>query len=121
MSEEEIRKVLYERIRRSNAKGYVQLITNHGNINIELHCDLVPMTCENFLELCEKGYYTKVKCHRLVENEFVEGGDPTATGYGGESIFGKPFKIEINNRLSHSKAGMVSMANLGANHQTSLL
>lgn len=74
------------------------------------------MTCENFLELCEKGYYSSTKFHKLIENELVEGGDPTATGYGGESIFGKPFRIEINNLLSHSKAGIVSMGNLGATH-----
>ncbi|CAD8116328.1 unnamed protein product [Paramecium sonneborni] len=119
MNEDEIRKLLYERIRKAGQKGYVQLITNYGNINFELHCDLVPMTCENFLELCEKGYYNQTKFHKLIENELLEGGDPTATGYGGESIFGKPFRIEINNLLSHSKAGIVSMGNLGANHQTS--
>lgn len=78
------------------------------------------MTCQNFLELCEKGYYNKTKFHKLAQNELVEGGDPTATGYGGESIFGKPFRIEINNLLSHNKAGMLSMGNLGPNHQTSL-
>lgn len=116
MNEDEIRKLLYDRMRKSGQKGYVQLITNYGNINFELHCDLVPMTCENFLELCEKGYYDKTKFHKLVENELVEGGDPTATGYGGESIFGKPFRIEINNLLSHSKAGIVSMGNLGSTH-----
>lgn len=74
------------------------------------------MTSENFLELCEKGYYNKTKFYKLVENEVLEGGDPTATGYGGESIFGKPFRIEINNMLKHHKAGIVSMANLGPNH-----
>ncbi len=74
------------------------------------------MTCENFLELCERGYYTKCKFHRLVQDVLIEGGDPTATGYGGESTFVKPFRIEINNKLSHNKAGMVSMSNLGADH-----
>ncbi len=87
---------------------------------MEIHCDLVPMTCENFLELCEKGYYDKSKFHKLKENELIEGGDPTATGYGGESIFGKPFRNEINNKLSHNKAGIISMANLGADHNTSM-
>lgn len=79
------------------------------------------MTCENFLELCERGYYNKCKFHRLVEDVLVEGGDPTATGYGGESIFGKPFRTEINNKLSHNKAGILSMSNLGPTHNTSLL
>ncbi len=84
-----------------------------------MHCDLVPLTSENFLELCEKGYYDKTKFYRLIENVLIEGGDPTGTGYGGESIFGKPFRNEINNKISHNKAGIVSMANLGPTHNTS--
>lgn len=89
-------------------------------MNLEIHADLVPITSENFLELCEKGYYNKSKFHRLAENALIEGGDPTGTGYGGESIFGKPFNNEINNKLSHNKAGVLSMSNLGPNHNTSL-
>ena len=77
------------------------------------------MTSENFLELCEKGYYNNTKFHKLQENVLIEGGDPTGTGYGGESIFGKPFRNEINNKLSHNKAGILSMANLGPEHNTS--
>lgn len=96
------------------------MVLNHGNINLEIHADLAPMTSENFLELCEKGYYDKTRFHNLIENVLIEGGDPTSTGYGGESIFGKPFGLEINNKLSHNKAGMVSMMNLGSNHNTSL-
>ncbi|CAD8130189.1 unnamed protein product [Paramecium sonneborni] len=99
MNEDEIRKLLYDRIRKSGQKVYVQLINNY--------------------ELCEKGYYNQTKFNNLIENELLEGGDPNATGYGGESIYGKPFRIEINNILSHSKTGIVSMGNLGANHQTS--
>ena len=55
----------------------------------------------------------------MIENVLIEGGDPTGTGYGGESIFGKPFRNEINNKISHNKAGIVSMANLGPTHNTS--
>lgn len=77
---------------------------------------MVPKTSENFLELCEKNYYAGTKFYKLVENEVLEGGDPSGTGYGGESIFGKPFKVEINNLLTHSKAGILSMVNLGPTH-----
>lgn len=52
-------------------KGYVQLATNFGNLNIELHCDLVPKTSENFMLLCKRGYYDGVGFHRSIPNFMV--------------------------------------------------
>ncbi|EEF37103.1 peptidyl-prolyl cis-trans isomerase CYP65 isoform X1 [Ricinus communis] len=94
-------------------KGYVQLHTTHGDLNIELHCDITPRTCENFITLCEQGYYNGVAFHRSIRNFMIQGGDPTGTGRGGESIWGKPFKDEPNSKLLHSGRGVVSMANSG--------
>ncbi|MQL70205.1 hypothetical protein Taro_002516, partial [Colocasia esculenta] len=94
-------------------KGYVQLHTTHGDLNIELHCDLAPRACENFITLCERGYYNGVLFHRNIRNFMIQGGDPTGTGKGGESIWGKPFKDEVNSKLLHSGRGVVSMANSG--------
>ncbi|XP_038684064.1 peptidyl-prolyl cis-trans isomerase CYP65-like isoform X2 [Tripterygium wilfordii] len=94
-------------------KGYVQMHTTHGDLNIELHCDLTPRTCENFITLCERGYYNGVAFHRNIRNFMIQGGDPTGTGRGGESIWGKPFKDEVNSKLLHSGRGVVSMANSG--------
>lgn len=95
-------------------KGYVQLHTTHGDLNIELHCDIAPRACENFITLCERGYYNGVAFHRNIRNFMIQGGDPTGTGKGGESIWGKPFKDEVNSKLLHSGRGVVSMANSGA-------
>ncbi|CAN6448140.1 unnamed protein product [Victoria cruziana] len=94
-------------------KGYVQLHTTHGDLNIELHCDITPRACENFITLCERGYYDGVPFHRSIRNFMIQGGDPTGTGKGGESIWGKPFKDELNSKLAHSERGIVSMANSG--------
>lgn len=94
-------------------KGYVQLHTTHGDLNIELHCDITPRTCENFITLCERGYYNGIAFHRNIRNFMIQGGDPTGTGRGGESIWGKPFKDEVNSKLLHSGRGVVSMANSG--------
>ncbi|KAG0455206.1 hypothetical protein HPP92_024165 [Vanilla planifolia] len=94
-------------------KGYVQLHTTHGDLNVELHCDITPRTCENFITLCEQGYYNGIAFHRSIRNFMIQGGDPTGTGRGGQSIWGKPFKDELNSKLLHSGRGVLSMANSG--------
>lgn len=48
--------------------GYVRLLTNFGALNLELHCDLVPKTCENFIKHCQNGYYDGTKFHRSIRN-----------------------------------------------------
>mgnify|MGYP002021193774 FL=1 len=95
-------------------KGYVRLHTNFGDLNIELHCDRAPRTCENFITLAEKGYYDDVKFHRSIKNFMLQGGDPTGTGKGGHCIWGETFKDEIkNNPFRHDDRGVLSMANRG--------
>lgn len=96
-------------------KGYVRLHTNKGDLNLELHCDLTPKTCENFIKLCKKQYYDGTIFHRSIRNFVIQGGDPTGTGTGGESYWGKPFKDEFRPNLSHTGRGVLSMANSGPN------
>ena len=96
-------------------KGYVRIITNHGNINLELHCDFVPKTCENFMKLCQKGYYDETVFHRSIRNFVLQGGDPKGDGSGGESFWGKDFNDEFKPNLQHSDRGILSMANKGPN------
>lgn len=57
------------------------------------------MTCENFIQLCETGYYRGVSFHRLIRNFMLQGGDPTGTGTGGESIWKKQFKDELSAKV----------------------
>ncbi|KAI7813185.1 RING-type E3 ubiquitin-protein ligase PPIL2 [Triplophysa rosa] len=96
-------------------KGYVRLQTNKGDLNLELHCDKVPKAGENFIKLCKKGYYDGTVFHRSIRNFMIQGGDPTGTGTGGESFWGKKFKDEFRPNLSHTGRGILSMANSGPN------
>ncbi|KAL3856896.1 hypothetical protein ACJMK2_011602 [Sinanodonta woodiana] len=103
------------RYARMKAKGYVRFVTNFGTLNVELHCDIVPKTCENFMKHCVSGYYNGTIFHRLIRNFVLQGGDPTGTGTGGESIWGGSFKDEIKSNLTHTGRGILSMANSGPN------
>lgn len=101
-------------------KGYVRLSTTHGDLNLEIHCAEAPLAAENFLALCEMGYYDGVGFHRCVKSFMVQGGDPTETGNGGrESIFGDGekgagFADEVDvGRLRHEGRGVLAMANRG--------
>jgi len=99
--------------KQTDKKGYVRLHTNMGDLNIELHCDIVPKTCDNFLQLSETGYYDNTIFHRLIPGFMIQGGDPTGTGKGGKSIWGRHFEDEISNKLQHHGRGILSMANSG--------
>jgi cyclophilin family peptidyl-prolyl cis-trans isomerase len=97
----------------------VQLQTNYGALNLEIHCDSAPRTAWNFMTLCSKGYYNDTKFHRLVPGFVLQGGDPTGTGAGGVSAWGKPFRDEFDSRLLHDRRGILSMANSGPNTNNS--
>jgi len=89
--------------------------TNLGNFEITLKPDVAPKTCENFLGLVAKGYYDGIVFHRVIKNFMVQGGDPTGTGAGGESIWGKPFADECKPTVKFDKPGLLAMANRGPN------
>lgn len=55
----------------------VTLHTSHGDIKIELYCELTPKTAKNFLALCARKYYDNTIFHRNIKNFIVQGGDPT--------------------------------------------
>ncbi|CAB3411332.1 unnamed protein product [Caenorhabditis bovis] len=93
--------------------GKVTLHTTAGDIEIELWTKEAPLACRNFIQLCMEGYYKNCIFHRLVKNFILQGGDPTGTGKGGESIYGKPFKDEFHQRLRFNRRGIVGMANAG--------
>lgn len=88
--------------------------TNMGDIKIKLFEAEVPMTVKNFVELAKKGYYNGIIFHRVIKDFMIQGGDPTGTGMGGESIYGEKFQDEFDVNL-HNIRGALSMANAGPN------
>uniref|UniRef100_A0A8D0E3A8 Spliceosome-associated protein CWC27 homolog n=1 Tax=Salvator merianae TaxID=96440 RepID=A0A8D0E3A8_SALMN len=93
--------------------GKILLKTTAGDIDIELWSKEAPKACRNFIQLCMEGYYNNTVFHRVVPEFIVQGGDPTGTGSGGESIYGAPFKDEFHSRLRFNRRGLVAMANAG--------
>ncbi len=86
--------------------------TNHGDISLRLFPDKAPKTVENFVTHAKNGYYDGLIFHRVIKDFMIQGGDPTGTGCGGESIWGTPFKDEFDPSL-HNLRGALSMANAG--------
>lgn len=91
------------------------MVTSMGTIEIELYPHETPKTVENFAGLAQKGYYNGVIFHRVIDNFMIQGGDPTGTGHGGESLWGGRFEDEISQNLRHDVPGVLSMANAGPN------
>lgn len=114
----------------------VILQTNHGDLSVELFAKQTPLTCRNFLQHCLDGYYDNTIFHRLVPGFILQGGDPTGTGNGGESIYdggafsgdldpwpmdqrrgknagpqGVNFRDEFHTRLKFNRRGLLGMAN----------
>ncbi len=86
--------------------------TNQGDIAIRLFPDHAPKAVENFTTHAVNGYYDGIVFHRVIKDFMIQGGDPTATGCGGESIWGHNFKDEFTPEL-HNLRGALSMANAG--------
>jgi len=97
--------------------------TTLGTIEAELYPADAPKTVENFIGLAGKKYFDGIIFHRVVPGFVIQGGDPTGTGTGGESIWGKEFADELNPSTASYKAGyqkgVLAMANRGPNTNTS--
>jgi peptidyl-prolyl cis-trans isomerase B (cyclophilin B) len=88
--------------------------TSMGDIKVKFFEKEAPKAVENFVKLAEKDYYDGLIFHRVMAEFMLQGGDPTGTGMGGDSIYGKPFEDEFSPNL-HNFRGALSMANSGAN------
>ncbi|CAH0043966.1 unnamed protein product [Clonostachys solani] len=105
--------------KRVKTKGYARMETNMGDLTIELHPEFAPKAVWNFIKLAQKGYYKDVAFHRNIPKFMIQGGDPSGTGRGGSSIWGKYFDDEFDGPMTHNARGTVSMANKGKNTNSS--
>ncbi len=88
--------------------------TTMGDISVKFFPEQAPKTVENFLTHAKNGYYNGIIFHRVIPDFMIQGGDPTGTGMGGESIWGRPFPDEFSRELFNLR-GALSMANSGPN------
>lgn len=86
--------------------------TSMGDIKIRLFAEAAPKTVENFTTHAKNGYYDGLIFHRVINDFMIQGGDPTGTGCGGQSIWGSTFEDEFCTDL-HNLRGALSMANAG--------
>ena len=106
---------------------YAKMQTSKGEIVLQLYYKRAPLTVANFVGLVEGSkewkdpvtgkarktrYYDGLSFHRVINDFMIQGGDPLGTGTGGP---GYTFQDEFHPELKHSKAGILSMANAGAN------
>ena len=92
--------------------------TNFGEIYLRLFPEFAPLAVENFITLAEEGFYDGLIFHRVIDGFLIQGGDPTGTGTGGESIWRAPFGNETSPNLRHIP-GALSMANRGTTREIS--
>ncbi|WP_294963928.1 peptidylprolyl isomerase [Sulfurimonas sp.] len=91
---------------------HVVLETTQGNIELVLYKDVAPLTVENFTTHVKNEYYNGVAFHRIIKDFMIQGGDPTESGRGGESIWDRSFKDEYKDK-TFNKVGILAMANRG--------
>lgn len=93
----------------------VEMQTTLGTIKLKLYSKESPKAVENFVRLVNNQYYNGIIFHRIIKGFMIQTGDPTGTGTGGQSAFGKEFENEDDPSLSYNKAGILGMANHGKN------
>ncbi|MFC1576880.1 peptidylprolyl isomerase [Candidatus Omnitrophota bacterium] len=103
----------------SPTDNIVVLETNQGDIEIELMYKLAPKACENFVGLVRRGYYDGLVFHRVIRGFMIQAGDPSGTGEGGTSIWGRPFEDEVFSEITFDGVGLVAMANSGPDSNNS--
>lgn len=105
---------LYKQLQLEGQSADIVLHTNQGDIGVILFKDEAPLAVKNFKDLAKQGYYNGIVFHRVIKDFMIQGGDPSGTGRGGESIYGESFADEFTDNLFNLR-GALSMANAGPN------
>ena len=87
--------------------------TSMGTITLRFYPKQAPLAVANFKGLAAKGYYDGITFHRVMDNFMIQGGDPTGTGYSGDSLWGGKFQDEFSPSLRFDHPGILAMANSG--------
>jgi len=96
---------------RTYADTVVKFETNQGDILLKMMNNVAPKAVENFVTHSKEGYYNGVIFHRVIKGFMIQGGDPTGTGRGGESIWGTPFENETSPNVLFDRPFLLAMAN----------
>ena len=106
---------MFEQLAKPNENDVLAKIsTNMGDMYFKLFPEIAPKAVENFVTHAKNGYYDDLIFHRIINDFMLQGGDPTGTGMGGESIWGKAFEDEFSIDARNYR-GALSMANAGPN------
>lgn len=114
LTEEEIKANAEKQMAEPNKGDTIAIfhIKDYGDVKVKFFEDVAPKACENFITHAREGYYNGVTFHRVINEFMIQGGDPTATGRGGESIWGKGFEEELSPKALPYK-GALCMASAG--------
>lgn len=114
-SKEEVNPILERSLNKDPGPADEQVLikTNLGDILVRFYPKQVPLTVSNFKGLTAKGYYDGIVFHRCMDGFMIQGGDPTGTGFSGESLWGGKFKDEFDPSLTFARPGLLAMANSG--------
>ncbi len=102
--------------RETNKTGQIVVLkTNQGDIALKMFPKVAPLAVENFVTHAKEGYYDGLIFHRVIKGFMIQGGDPTGTGRGGESIWHKEFVNEYAPNVTFDRPFLLAMANHGPN------
>lgn len=105
----------------------VVMVTNKGNINLNLFDSEAPLTVASFLHLINQNFYNGIVFHRVIADFMIQVGCPLGRGVGGPRDKGinsfpyqgkqisYPFKDEFQSGKKFDKPGILAMANAGPN------
>ena len=95
----------------------VLMITDKGQMTIDLFQNDAPNTVANFLKLVDEGFYDGLSFHRVINGFMAQGGCPnTREGSSGMPGTGGPgYSIDCEINSNKHEAGSLSMAHAGKN------